>query len=194
MDNDSTYMGDAMRDLRDEPLRVRLACPWNRVRLDAMVELVLLMSDRLVEEGDCLLWTGAVSEYGAPKIWVEGGSDVLRRLIWTAIHGTPGKEQRIGVGCGVDRCVEPLHLKVRTRSEELSGIKRSSAFGAKIAATKRAASTFTQEEVDYIRSSALNNVQLGIELNRNHQTIARIRSHDIWRSYVSPFAGLGARG
>lgn len=192
--SEGTYFVDALRAAEAMPLRKRLSHRWDRVALDAMVELNMLIEGRLVEEGDCLIWTGAVSDSGNPRVWVDGSSDVLRRTLWTAMNGEPEPDDRIGVRCRVARCVEPSHLIKQQRTDELKGVKRTEAFKAKVATAVRAAkATLTQEQVDMIRASPLNNVELARQMNRRHQTIARVRTHDIWKSYVNPFAGLGAR-
>ncbi len=149
---------------------------------------------RCTEEGDCLLWPGNTTADGArPKVWLAGKSVPLRRALWEEMHGNLKRGERVGVDCKTLLCVARSHLVITTRSQELKGIRRDASFGAKIAATKRAKSRFTPEIVEAVRSSSLNNVALGKELGMNHQTIARMRRHEIWKTYSTPFAGLGAR-
>lgn len=174
-------------------LTERLTHAWPRKALDAMLELALVLERRTVEEGDCRIWQGATSADGRPRVWTGDASLPLRRVIWEAMHGTIVGDIRIGAKCGCPRCVEPAHLFISTRSRELRGLKRSPGFGAKVAAGKRANSNITPELVAIIRSSDLNNSALGREIGMNHRIVSKIRNHEIWRDYSTPFAGLGAR-
>lgn len=148
---------------------------------------------RCIEEGDCLLWQGALSVDGVPRFFMNGQSVSLRRLLWVERHGELSPKVRIGVKCRAQRCVEPKHLVIRHRSEDIKGLRRSPAFKAKIAATKRAKSRFTPELIASIRSSPLNNSALGRELGLNQAVIAKIRNHEVWKDYTSPMFGLGER-
>lgn len=147
---------------------------------------------RCTEEGDCLLWGGATSAGGLPRVWKDGLSTSLRRLLWIEKHGEIPSDVRIGVKCRVDLCVAPAHLVIRDRCDELKGTRRSQAFKAKIAAAKRSKSRFTPEFIAMIRGSLLNNCALGREIGLDHRIIAKIRNHEVWKDYTAPLSGLGA--
>lgn len=147
---------------------------------------------RVREEDGCLIWTGDKKDGTRPIIWIDGKSKPARRVLYEIVRGPIRGQKRIGVRCGNPLCLHPDHLIARDRPSELRGTTRDAAFKAKIATTKRANSRFTPELVAQIRASDLNNCALGRELGINHQTIAKIRRGEIWKSYSSPFAGLGA--
>jgi hypothetical protein len=149
---------------------------------------------RCIEEGDCLLWQGAVLSEGLPRLYSNGQSTSLRRLLWVEKHGEISSDVRIGAKCRVGLCVAPAHLIIRDRCDELKGTRRSQAFKAKIAAAKRSKSRFTPDFIEMVRTSPLNNCALGREIGLNHAIVAKIRNHQVWKDYSTPFAGLGARG
>ena len=149
---------------------------------------------RCYEEGDCLIWTGDVSGDGMrPRFFVDGARVPIRKALWEALHGPVKEGCRIGTSCKTLHCVEPAHLIQRTRSMEMKGIKRSTATKAKIAAARRVGSTYTPELVAEIRGSDLTHTALAESLNLPYKHIRRIRNFDIWKDYITPFAGLGAR-
>lgn len=175
-------------------LSERIEHPWPKVALDAAVELCMLMEPRVVEEGDCLLWTGATTADGdRPKVYSAGEAFPVRLMIWKAMHGDPKPGFRIGAKCGTPLCVEPSHLIERDRAKELKGIKRSIATKAKIAKARRAQSAYTPEFVEMVRSSPKNHLELSKELDMPYQTIQKWRKHALRQNYVTPFAGLGSR-
>lgn len=145
---------------------------------------------RCTEEGDCLLWGGALSTDGIPRLYMDGQSNSLRRLLWIEKHGDIESSVRIGAKCRENRCVAEAHLVIRDRCDDIKGLRRSQAFKAKIAAAKRAKSRFTPEFIEMVRSSPLNNCALGRQVDLDHRVIAKIRNHEVWKDYASPFAGL----
>ena len=150
------------------------------------------LEGRVREDGDCLVWTGSASDGRRPMIWIDGRSLGARRLVYTLVHGPIKQGRRIGVKCDNELCLNPEHLVAKFRSQETKGKPRDAAFKAKVAAGKRANSALTPDLINLVRTSPLNNCALGREIGLNHQTIAKIRRHEIWKNYSSPFAGLGA--
>ena len=65
------------------------------------------------EDGDCMVWTGKVSEAGHPILFNTTG----RRKVWSLVHGDIPAGMLVGVDCGCKRCLNPEHLVLMSRSD-----------------------------------------------------------------------------
>jgi hypothetical protein len=72
----------------------------------------------------------------------------------------------------------------------MGGPVRSAKLSAVVRTSSRAKLDMTA--VDRIRSSSETGAALALDLGVSEQVISRVRSHQAWRNYSSPFAGLGA--
>lgn len=71
----------------------------------------------------CRLWMGPVTSEGGPTFFVGGRSVQPKRIAWSAMHGTVASGGTMVPVCGNARCVEPAHMRWRTRAgrEEAGG-------------------------------------------------------------------------
>lgn len=147
---------------------------------------------RTVEEGECLLWNGGLSD-GRPLICIGGRREWVRRLVYLAAHGEIPKQLQIGVKCSNPLCLHPDHLVARTRKQAMRGVKHNAGHGAKIANTKRKKTRLRDESVAAIRSSDGAARELAEQFGVSTKYIYAIKAHKARLDYSNPFVGLGAR-
>jgi len=81
-----------------------------------MPNLVERIDAKTVKRGpdECWLWTGGVSQKGAPHSSDGKRGANPRRLVWEWNNGRPlTKNEQVSTTCGVFRCLNPAHLYVR---------------------------------------------------------------------------------
>jgi hypothetical protein len=156
------------------------------------------IASRVLEDGDCLRWTGTVCN-GHPAGALFGKRCVLiRRVVWEQANGPipPGKVIRCT--CETPLCIALEHLKLSTYRQIgkecgakglMSGIVRS----AKIAHAKRAGkqAKMTQEDARAIRASDESSPILAQRYGVTVSQICRIKNNQVRREYVgNVWAGL----
>jgi hypothetical protein len=78
---------------------------------------------RAVLQGECLVWTGAVSKRGGyPKASINKRFVYVHRVVWVAVHSTPIPEGMEvdhvkAKGCTSRACIKPEHLELVTGAE-----------------------------------------------------------------------------
>jgi len=166
---------------------------------EPQIERVLaVLREKTVEEGDCLIWTAAMSKTVGgrrpqPVVWLDGEVRPVRRLAYVAHGHELFAHWRVCTDCGDYRCVADAHLCRKSHSASLLGHPKSAVTAARIAAAKQAASPLNWDLVRAIRASDRSNQSLAAEMGVNPDTIGQVRRHVTWREIASPFAGLGAR-
>jgi len=148
---------------------------------------------RVRECGDCLEWAGYAIEGKHPQIRVNWKSYPVRRLVWFLTRGPVRSEVWIANKCENPLCVNPDHLVAHTRSTALKGAKRTVSHKTKIAAARRSKSVLTMEIVRAIRSSDEPNPVLAERFGITPGYVSHLRRGTVWKEYVTPFQGLGAR-
>lgn len=156
---------------------------------------------RTVEEGDCLLWKGSMASTNIPTVCVEADARrSVRRLLWQMLNGPIPANKFASCSCGEPRCVAPEHLVLMTKRQIAKRTAKTGVFAnhvrvAKIAATKRAASPITWDDVARIRSAPRGQgLAIAKELGVSQMTVWRIRHHKSWKQPPSGFSvfSLGA--
>lgn len=151
---------------------------------------------RAVQRDECLIWKGEAANNGKdPRGVVDNQRFYVRRAIWKAMHD--GREAppllHIVTSCKQPCCVEPSHLIGRTRSNALKGRVMPLSQKAKIAASKRAASALSQEQVAEIMASELSGPKEAKRHGISKDMVNKIRAGQLRRDYSNPFLQLGAR-
>lgn len=159
-------------------------------------ELIAHVRSRSIEEGDCWLWQGAMSNSMTPTMTRDCKTLRIRRELWKAHHGEIDANMRAGVTCGNRRCVNPDHLCMRdyataAREGSLNSPNRPARV-AKLARTMRARSGLTPEILADIRSSDEPGRVLAERYGRSVATISDIRAGRRWCGAGNPFAALFA--
>jgi len=119
-----------------------------------------MIESRCVEEGDCLLWTGPVTN-GSPYAWSDGRCTSIRRLVYQLHTGEPVPKGRIvTMRCGNPSCLRLSHITTMTRKQmgakvaELGLLKTPDIRAARIAAVRGGkVARLTMAQADEIRQS-----------------------------------------
>ena len=157
---------------------------------------------RCVEEGECWIWLGTVSDSGYPIMKRDGGPCLLVRRVAIALDGrAPKPRQPVACTCDDKRCVAPAHLKLSTwtkvgKSAAAKGAFSGKARCAKVAAGRRAKNDvkLTPEIALVIRESQESGPVLAQRYGVNRSLINAIKRGEAWKEYANtPFSGLGAR-
>lgn len=172
---------------------------------NCMIEQGAYLMERIrakcVEDGDCLIWTGATTSNGTPTMRMPKTREMIgvRRLV-LKIAGR-WKEGLLATStCGHPQCVCEHHARGVTRAQlSKLAIKRtayhlSPARNAKIAAAARARyGKLTPEMREAIMESDLPQRVLGEMYGVGQHSISELKQGKSYRDYANPFAGLGAR-
>jgi hypothetical protein len=164
-------------------------------------ELIARVRAKVIEEGDCWVWQGAVSgvQRELPQMTVrENGRRTnrsVRRMLKEKAAGYVRHDRLVTTSCRTFGCVNPDHLVEitvggRNRRAAKDGHYADPVRRAKIAAKARARlSDLTPDVVAKIREagSASEAARLYGVTKSN---AVKIRAHETWREYTSPFAGL----
>lgn len=149
--------------------------------------------EKCVEDGDCLMWQGAMADGSCPSIKVGGKARNARRLYYELTTGRPlpaGKVASATCGCG--RCLS--HVKPQTIAQVLAGAVERGAYGvrhaAKVAATKRKSAKFSEEVIRRVRESDEVGTKLAAEIGMDQSYLSRVRRGMARKDYANPFASL----
>jgi hypothetical protein len=72
---------------------------------------------KVVRDGDCWLWTGAISEGGYPLLKVDGRCRRAHRVAYELLAGPIPAELQLDHLCRIRHCVNPAHLEPVTAHE-----------------------------------------------------------------------------
>lgn len=153
---------------------------------------------RCEEVGTCWEWQGAYTTSGSPLVYHEGKRTSVRKLVYALKHGRPLPDGQVASNsCQNPRCVCDDHVRGFTQAQMLHRSRANTnqeLRAARIAATKRrTVAKLTPEQVQMVRDSPKTNLALAAELGVHHSHLSVIRRGKAWRTFGSPFAGLGAR-
>lgn len=76
-----------------------------------------LIAERTRREGDCLIWTKALTPKGYGRIMVDGVRHAAHRFAWAVAHGPIPGGMQVDHICHNRACVEISHLRLATHSE-----------------------------------------------------------------------------
>jgi hypothetical protein len=127
----------------------------------------------------CWEWTGATNPDGYGRLkWNGSTSYRAHRMSFWIAHG---KEPELYVlhSCDNPACVNPAHLREGTHKENTQDAieRKRFAFGEKAGAAK-----LTQIQIDHIRASSLQNIELAKLFNVSDSTISRVKTRKSWRN------------
>lgn len=149
--------------------------------------------DRLLassfEDGECLIWKGAMANGTCPVCRVDGKVHVVRRLVWRALGHHLVAKVAIVTSCDNERCVHPDHL-VKGKTGPKLGSRKTLLMRSRLAASLRAVSRLTAEDVAEVRVSDESCEAAGRRLNMSASTIGLIRKGETWRDFSSPYIVL----
>lgn len=73
---------------------------------------------------DCILWVGATNTKGYGAYAVNGAAQLAHRIAWEDVHGPIPADLTIDHLCRVRSCVNPDHMELVTRAENVRRASR----------------------------------------------------------------------
>jgi hypothetical protein len=156
------------------------------------------LKKRIIEEGDCWIWTGPRTWNTRTPLVSHGGNMVpVRRLILT-LKGQP-IPAFVSTSCGCRECVNPAHFTLRTAKEHAQVMcdaanepSPKAIRIAKVAATKRKQGKLTMEQAREIRNGDMTCDEAAAMYGVDRSLASKIRRGESWREFgaANPFAGL----
>jgi len=152
---------------------------------------------RCVEEGDCLLWPGAINDRG-PVATVAQKQLSLRRVVWEHAHGRAWQSDRVAsVSCENANCLNHEHIVPVTRSHLVSRTNKrhnSIARAARVAAGKRKSSKLSDAGVLDIRTSEERTEVLAKRWDVSEAYVRMLKRNEFRHDFSSPYHQLQGRG
>lgn len=160
----------------------------------SMDELMSRIADRVVAEGDCLLWTGAVSG-GRPIMRTKGASTAVRKLI--AIIKKQDRPDRVyPSSCNDPMCVAPKHAMAIPKVKHLGMAGKIGGSSGKRSMTAHLTRTdrkLDDSQVNDILNTTDTCGEAALRHGVSRSLISKVRTFKRQAVRSSPFAGLGAR-
>ena len=151
------------------------------------------MKKLMVEDADCLIWTGGLACHGGhPKFTARGLETTgCRRIVYRAVHGRlPGKMQ-VTTKCGNRLCLNPEHLELITKAEVR---RRQPPNALRVANSAKAMrekhAKLTMEKAREIRESTETFDALAAKYGVNRSRIAKIKNGEAWQDFSSPMTSM----
>lgn len=153
-------------------------------------EVIERIVGNCIEDGDCLLWQGAMSDGRMPVVWFEGKAQSVRRVLWRA-QGRPlnPRGSIAPTVCKNDRCICPEHAEQVNRGTR-PGRAVTLMARTNITNGRRQRSRLTWDEVLEIRFGDTPTKVLAEQKSMHISTIQRIRSGSRWPDLSSPYRAL----
>lgn len=143
------------------------------------------IAGRVVEEGDCLIWTGRFNN-SSPVVYWGGRYTPVRRALYAAQFPLRGDIERLWFRsrCGDTRCVAPGHIVASPPSEFMRHINRVGhddpvvrlVRNSRISATRRKSAKLSDEALSEILLSVEPTVALAQRYGVSRTLIWRYRS------------------
>lgn len=150
----------------------------------------------VVEDGDCLRWTGCCVN-GHPYSKIDGKSILVRRALWLRDRGPIPAGRILRCTCGLEQCISLDHARLTTYKAVAiecgaMGLMSGPVRSARIAAVKRAGpqSKLTDADVAAIRASNEPISVLGPRYGITPSHASRVRNQQHRRDFVTPWQGL----
>lgn len=150
------------------------------------------IADRVVEEGECLIWTGATVQGGRPYVTVDYKRVGVRTLmaqakgIWREGHVNPSK-------CGNPLCVHEDHVASMPKAKHMQKLGRIGGRDPRRMATIQTGvhpgRKLSDSQVMEIRTSTDSISEAAKRHGVSGALISRVRLHKT-RKHLNPFAGL----
>lgn len=79
----------------------------------------LAMTEPIVGDPGCIIWTGATNSKGYGYLWVDGRSVLAHRYAWERERGPIPDTREVDHMCFERACVNPQHLRLATRAQNV---------------------------------------------------------------------------
>lgn len=148
------------------------------------------------EDGDCLIWDGALAAGSTPAIQFGGKVQNVRRALAIDM-GLDVRKKTVSNSCDNRRCVCPEHIQVMTRkalqvrsAQVHKGTAKDVLRGMRIATAKRPTAKHNLELAQRIRQAEGTQRALAKQFGVSQHVVWSIKTHRTWKDYTNPFAQL----
>ena len=117
---------------------------------------------------DCWIWSGAMKPNGYGDIYFNGKVQTAHRVSYQLFVGNVDKNLDVCHKCDVRYCVNPKHLFLGTRKENMQDAARKNRIA-------KSNAKLTPEQVIEIRKNNLSNDELAKKFNVSKQIISRVK-------------------
>jgi hypothetical protein len=152
-----------------------------------VAEIIEHLRSRCDEDGDCLIWTGAVNT--RPSFILNGQKVSVRRYLYEHTRRPVSKKLFVCAGCGNMRCVNPHHVKLLDHKGIAEAGVKSGRLGSPdhVARMTQSARSRSRIDINVVRSiRAAETVREACDLSGLHEShVIKIRRNQIWREEVS---------
>lgn len=155
------------------------------------------MTARCLEDGDCLLWTGAKYTTGAARAQIVGTTrSISARRLWLELHGVDMENAKAHSTCGNPLClahaVKSTPSQIGKSTAERTGYARSIVRRKKISEAKRKTAKLTLAQVDDIRNGGGLLREKAARNGVSKATAGAIVRGERWADYSNPFLRMVA--
>lgn len=158
------------------------------------------IADKLLTNTDddagCMVWRSGCTS-GHPTARVDAKNQLVRRVLWTELHGPIEPGKIIRCTCQTPKCINPEHLEKTTYQKVAKalgalGVMSGQMRSAAIARAKRKGSQakITDADVQRIRYGNELLRELAADLGINQGTVSKIRLGKCRKDFTSPWSGL----
>lgn len=159
--------------------------------------LIEQIRKRVVEEGDCWNWTGALQACGSvPTMQYQGKVGAVRRFILLE-QGVNLSKRLATYTCGNPFCVNPEHVApatrraVQRRTTAEVGYQSTLLYRKKLSDSARTRAKLTTELAGQVRDAEGSQSAIAARFGISQSVVSSIKRGKTWRNYNGPFAGLG---
>lgn len=133
---------------------------------------------------ECWLWTGTTPAFGHGQFVLNGRRIYSHRHSWELVNGPLAEGDDVCVlhKCDVPACVNPDHLFVGSRKENLADMRRKGrgARPPRLVGSRHHSAKLTEDDVRAIRASSEPPLTLAKHYGINHVSLYRILNRRSW--------------
>ena len=132
--------------------------------------------------GDCWLWLGTKPAFGHGQFRLDGRAVYSHRVSWEELHGPVSDDLCVLHKCDVPACVNPAHLFVGTREENLADMRRKGRGSnpPRKVGTSHHGAKLTESDVRFIRKSPEKRSVLAARFGVQWRAIWSIQNGRTW--------------
>lgn len=164
--------------------------------LEHEAQIRAFISTRTEQDGECIVWTGAVDSHGTPVLRVAPDRRMhSARRVMAALAGMDIAGKLVVTKCDCPLCIK--HLAVLTRKKLQQRTAKRNPYAKSVTRNKKISdkarermAKLTISQVREMRASGLASRPAAERYGIAQSTASDILSHRTWREYSSPWSGL----